>query len=109
MSSSYISAELRRVVAARADQICEYCLIHEDDTVHGCEVGHVVSEKHGGPTVDENLAMACLLCNRRKGSDLGSIALQSGGLVRFYNPRADRWGDHFPPGRGRDPGRLRYR
>lgn len=46
--SSYVSAALRRVVAARADFLCEYCLIHEDDTVFGCEVDHTISTKHGG-------------------------------------------------------------
>ena len=94
MSSSYISAELRRLVAARADQLCEYCLIHESDTYFGCEVDHIVSEKHGGPTVAENLAYACLPCNRHKGSDVGSIAT-SGAFRRFFNPRVDRWADHF--------------
>ena len=36
--SSYVSAALRRLVAARADALCEYCLVHEDDAVFGCEV-----------------------------------------------------------------------
>ena len=73
MSQTYIPAEMRRLVIGRAGRRCEYCLIHEDDTYFGCEVDHVVSEKHGGLTVVENLAYACLACNRFKGSDLGSI------------------------------------
>ena len=72
--SSYVSAELRRHVSERAELICEYCLIHEDDTFFGCQVDHVVSEKHGGETSSENLAYACAFCNRAKGTDLGSIA-----------------------------------
>jgi hypothetical protein len=48
VSTSYISAELRRLVVARAESLCEYCLIHEEDTFFGCEVDHVISEKHGG-------------------------------------------------------------
>jgi hypothetical protein len=95
VSISYISAELRRLVAARANYICEYCLIHEDDTLFGCEVDHIVSEKHGGPTAEHNLAYACLFCNRRKGSDLGSLVPGSNHLVRFFNPRIDRWPGHF--------------
>ncbi len=43
--------------------LCEYCLIHEDDTFFGCEVDHIISQKHGGPTEPENLAYACLPCN----------------------------------------------
>ena len=92
---TYIPAELRRLVVVRADRLCEYCLIHEDDTFFGCEIDHIVSEKHGGLTVPGNLAYACLACNRNKGTDLGSIWEPSGSLVRFFNPRLDVWSDHF--------------
>ena len=37
-TSRYVSAALRRVVAAGADGLGECCLIHEDDTVSGCKV-----------------------------------------------------------------------
>lgn len=56
MSATYISAELGRLVIARADNLCEYCLIHEDDTFFGCEVDHIISEKHGGLTRVATLA-----------------------------------------------------
>ncbi len=71
--SRYISEDLRHLVAARAEYLCEYCLIHEDDTFFGCEVDHIISMKHGGPTEADNLAYACAFCNRQKGSDIGSI------------------------------------
>ena len=92
--TSYVSASLRREVATRADGVCEYCLIRESDTYLGCQVDHVVSEKHDGATNSGNLAYACTCCNRAKGSDVGSIAA-SGEFTRFFNPRADRWRDHF--------------
>ncbi|HRJ43997.1 MAG: HNH endonuclease [Caldilineaceae bacterium] len=95
MSSAYISAELRQQVAERAYFVCEYCLIHTDDTHFGCQIDHIISEKHGGLTEPENLAYACAFCNRFKGSDVGSIDWESGEFVRFYNPRIDRWRDHF--------------
>lgn len=92
--TSYVSAALRRQVIERASGLCEYCLIAEEDTWLGCEVDHVISEKHGGQTASENLAMACATCNRAKGSDLGSIA-GNGAFIRFFNPRIDHWGVHF--------------
>jgi 5-methylcytosine-specific restriction endonuclease McrA len=95
MSNSYISAELRRRVSSRADRLCEYCLIHEEDTFFGCQVDHIISEKHGGATDEDNLAYACLFCNRFKGSDVGSLKPGTNELVRFFNPRSDRWTDHF--------------
>ena len=73
MSETYISAELRRFVRARANAGCEYCGIAETDTWFGCEVDHIISEKHGGLTGPENLALACVTCNRAKGSDIASV------------------------------------
>src|SRR4051794_8387744 len=92
--SGYINAELRQLVATRAYYACEYCLIAEDDTYLGCELDHIISEKYGGPTQADNLAYACCCCNRAKGSDIGSLS-RAGRFVRFYNPRTDRWADHF--------------
>jgi hypothetical protein len=95
VSITYVSAELRRLVDARADGLCEYCLIAEADTFFGCEIDHVISEKHGGPTDSDNLAVACVCCNQAKGSDIGSIHWESGTFIRFFNPRTDWWSDHF--------------
>ncbi|HEX8921153.1 MAG TPA: HNH endonuclease signature motif containing protein, partial [Pyrinomonadaceae bacterium] len=69
-----ISSELRRLIAARANYLCEYCLVAEEDTYFGCEVDHIISVKHGGATKAENLAYACAFCNRYKGSDIASIS-----------------------------------
>ena len=90
----WISAELRQTIADRANLLCEYCLIAEADTFYGSEVDHIISLKHGGSSETDNLAYACALCNRAKGSDVGSISA-SGEFTRFFNPRTDRWNDHF--------------
>jgi hypothetical protein len=95
LRSSYLSAELRRFVADRADQLCEYCLIHRDDTFLGCSIDHIISIKHGGSSLDGNLAYACTTCNSNKGSDISSLVPGTGELVRLFNPRIDRWRDHF--------------
>lgn len=92
---SYVSEHLRNLVAIRAEYLCEYCLIHEEDTFFGCEVDHIISLKHGGLTEADNLAYACVFCNRHKGSDIGSILLGTGEFKRFFNPRKDRWAQHF--------------
>jgi hypothetical protein len=97
VSTSYVSVRLRRLVIVRADRLCEYCLLHEDDAYFGCEVGHIISEKHGGATDAMNLAYACMSCNRSKGSDVGSIIirLSSNVFSPFFNPRIDLWNRHF--------------
>jgi hypothetical protein len=55
----------------------------------------VIAEKHGGQTVFDNLALSCTVCNRRKGSDIGSIDSETGTLVPLFNPRTQKWADHF--------------
>jgi hypothetical protein len=92
--TSYVAAALRRLVAARAGGVCEYCLLHEDDTFFGCQVEHVIAEKHGGATTADNLAYACVFCNQYKGTDIASLS-EAEQLTRLYNPRTDRWADHF--------------
>ena len=92
--SRYISPDVRREVAARAEFLCEYCLIAEEDTFFGCEVEHIISRKHGGSSELSNLAYACAFCNRYKGSDVGSVS-EAGEFSRFFNPRSDRWSEHF--------------
>jgi hypothetical protein len=86
---------LRRQVADRAYHVCEYCLIHEDDTFWGCQVDHIVSRKHGGAGEAVNLAWACAACNNAKGSDLGTLAGPRSELTRLFHPRSDRWAECF--------------
>jgi hypothetical protein len=95
MSRTYISIELRQLVAQSANCRCEYCLISASDRLSGCHVDHIINLKHGGETTPENLAYACIFCNLNKGTDLGSIVWRTGELIRFFNPRRDRWKDHF--------------
>jgi hypothetical protein len=89
------SAELRRQVRDRVHDCCEYCLVSQALVVSTHQVDHVISEKHGGQTTLDNLALSCTMCNRRKGSDIGSLDPDSGNLVSLFNPRAQRWSDHF--------------
>ena len=92
--SSLISEPLRLLVRSRADGLCEDCLTHEDDCFFALQVDHIISVKHGGVAVLENLALACIFCNRQKGTDVGTI-LADGGFTRFFNPRTDSWAAHF--------------
>lgn len=89
------SADLRRQIVMRAGGRCEYCLIHQEDAVANHQIDHVIAEKHGGPTTLENLALSCVLCNLRKGSDLSSIDSDTGQVTALFNPRTQDWPEHF--------------
>ena len=95
MSITYISTALRNLVYKRARGFCEYCLIDEEISFAKHQIDHIIAEKHGGETVQENLALACILCNKHKGSDLSSIDGETGEIVRLFNPRTDVWNEHF--------------
>lgn len=90
-----VSTSLRRLVEERAGNVCEYCGISGRATFAPHEVDHVIAVKHGGLTEEDNLALACLLCNQHKGSDIASLDPASGALVALYHPRRDVWGEHF--------------
>lgn len=95
MSVTYISTVLRNLVYERADGCCEYCLISETVSFAKHQIDHIIAEKHGGQTVEENLALSCSLCNKYKGSDLTSIDYETGKIVPLFNPRRDVWSEHF--------------
>lgn len=67
----YISDSIRKKVKERAGHCCEYCRIHQDDFYFPFEIDHIISLRHGGKTVLENLALSCNTCNRMKAADIG--------------------------------------
>jgi len=92
---TYVPDALRKQVADRAKLRCEYCRLHEDHTYFTHEIDHIYAEKHGGDTVEANLCLACMDCNRHKGSDLCSLDPRTGSIVALFHPRRDKWDEHF--------------
>lgn len=95
MNPVRISAALRRQVRERARERCEYCLLAEVQAFFPHEPDHIIAQKHGGQPVADNLALACFDCNRFKGSDIASVDPVSGTLTPLFNPRTQRWAEHF--------------
>lgn len=93
--SKNIPETLRRTVAVRAHYKCEYCRRPEMDSFIRYQSDHIISRKHGGKTILNNLAHACPICNNAKGSDLSTILQDEGNIVRLFHPRKDDWFDHF--------------
>ena len=90
-----VSESLRRFVAARAGFRCEYCHLDEETRIRRIKWIHIISRKHGGLSDSENLAYACLRCNAWKGTDIGSLDPRTREFVSLFNPRHQRWQDHF--------------
>ncbi len=92
---TYIPDALRQQVTERAGMRCEYCRLHEKYAYYAHEIDHIYAEKHGGETAEANLCLACMICNRHKGSDLCSLDPQTGDIIALFHPRHAQWNDHF--------------
>ena len=90
-----VSTTLRRLVFDRANGCCEYCLLAQNVAAYKHEPDHIIPRQHDGETTSDNLALACARCNRYKGYNIGSYDPETGELVAFYNPRRQKWSDHF--------------
>jgi hypothetical protein len=90
-----IPAHLQRSVAQRARGHCEYCGLSQEGQEAQFHIDHVLPVVHGGKTAEENLALACVSCSLRKAARLYAIDPETGAQVRLFNPRVDRWSEHF--------------
>ncbi|MFN6463960.1 MAG: HNH endonuclease signature motif containing protein [Nostoc sp. DedVER02] len=95
MSVTYIPVVLRRLVEERANYRCEYCQLPAGVAFFPHEIDHVIAQKHGGVTNADNLALTCWRCNRHKGTDLGSFDPETGAFSFLFNPRIQKWAEHF--------------
>ena len=92
---TYLSETLRQQVVERAEECCEYCLVHQRDSLYAHEVDHIIPIKHRGETNLDNLCLAYLDCNRHKGSDFGSFNPDTGQITALFNPHTQAWHEHF--------------
>jgi len=90
-----MDAALTALVRKRAQSTCEYCRLPQVFSAIPFEIDHIIAQKHGGPTQEENLALSCFYCNSRKGPNIAGVDPASGRIVRLYHPRKDRWSRHF--------------
>lgn len=93
--SDYVPTALREIVTARAQGRCEYCRYPQAASFLTFEIEHIIARKHGGLSIESNLALACPFCNNAKGSDIGSLDPDTGELMPLFNPRTQFWEDHF--------------
>jgi hypothetical protein len=95
VSSDYIPVELRRRVAAQARYRCGYCLTQETVIGRPMEFDHLLPRSLGGPTTEDNLWLACSLCNDHKSNRFLVVDPETGLSVRVFNPRQQKWREHF--------------
>lgn len=95
MRDKRVGAALRRVVRARARDLCEYCRSPAQFATQSFAVEHVQPRDLGGETALDNLAWACAGCNGHKYTAVDGVDPESGARVSLFHPRRHRWSDHF--------------
>jgi len=59
------------------------------------EIDHIIPRALAGPTAEDNLWLACSLCNNHKGDQIAATDPLTGELVRLFDPRHQVWSEHF--------------
>ena len=90
-----MTGDLARRVRRRARYRCEYCRLPQSDARFRHQIDHIIAEQHLGGDEPSNLALACIHCNLHKGPNLSGLDPATRELTRLYDPRKDRWREHF--------------
>lgn len=88
-------AEIRRLVAERAGNLCEYCRCSFDFSSSPYAVEHINPRAGGGTNDLENLAWSCQGCNGHKLTATTADDSATGGRAALYHPRQQEWRAHF--------------
>lgn len=90
-----VSEYLRRLVRERAGNRCEYCRCHQDFVFGKLQIDHVWPIAKGGLDTEDNLCLACELCNQHKWTKTDHADPLTGKHVALFNPRKQQWAEHF--------------
>lgn len=90
-----LSPSIRSAVIVRADNHCEYCKLSQAGQEAVFHIDHIAPRVAGGETVLENLALACVSCSLHKAAKQTAIDPQSGEDIALFNPRSQKWTEHF--------------
>jgi HNH endonuclease len=88
-------AETTRQVFARAGNRCEYCRMHQSLQGATFHIEHIIPQSIDGLETADNLALACPSCNLGKSDRVRVPDPDTDREVPLFNPRRDRWVDHF--------------
>jgi 5-methylcytosine-specific restriction endonuclease McrA len=83
------------LVRQRARECCETCRLPQAHSAIPFEIDHIIAKKHGGPTAEDNLALACFFCNSAKGPNIAGLDPSTRKLAPLFNPRRQTWSRHF--------------
>ncbi len=89
------SVALRQRISQQAVARCGYCLTQEVVSGIPLTLEHLLPKAKGGEDIEDNLWLSCRLCNEAKGVLTEARDPETGEIVPLFNPRRQRWADHF--------------
>ena len=95
MTGTKIPADLTVRIREAAGNRCGYCLAPQAYVLQVLEIEHIVPTARGGNHSEENLWLACRMCNNAKGAKAHGQDPTTNRRVRLYNPRTQKWDRHF--------------
>lgn len=93
--ASYISVSLRRRIEQYDQGQCRYCYTQAVNSGIPLSFEHILPRSKGGQNTFENVCLACRSCNEFKASTTEGIDALTGEKAALFNPRLQRWLDHF--------------
>lgn len=90
-----LSKRVRELVRHRAGDRCEYCLSHQNYVMGRLQIDHWLPVSRGGTDDENNLCLACELCNQHKWTKMEVVDPVSGKSCPLFNPRTQGWSEHF--------------
>ncbi|MEE3718314.1 HNH endonuclease signature motif containing protein [Tumidithrix elongata RA019] len=90
-----ISNVIRQQVISEAGHRCEYCRTSSRLVGMPLVLDHIIPKSLGGNSDRENIAASCYRCNEFKGARTQGIDSKTGELIPFFNPRRQKWTEHF--------------
>ena len=90
-----ISEKSKAKIRQQAKNRCGYCLLPQSLNPNPLEIEHLLATANGGTDDEENLWLACRLCNGYKGTQTKAIDGETNQIVLLFNPRTQNWNEHF--------------
>jgi HNH endonuclease len=95
MARARIAAEIDLRIRAAAKNRCGYCLSPQHLVMARLEIEHIIPLAKGGSSQEQNLWLACPICNRYKSDKIEADDPLTGEMAPLFNPRLQEWFEHF--------------
>ncbi|MEG3847251.1 HNH endonuclease signature motif containing protein [Microcoleus sp. herbarium19] len=90
-----VSEQVKAIIRAQAQNRCGYCRSLQMYVLGILELDHIIPKAVGGTDNEENLCLACSLCNNYKGIQTDALDPVTQTRVTLFNPRTQQWSEHF--------------